>query len=117
MSLNAWLRRRLGLRIGEPLLRFVRNRLGPNLRVLASGGAALDPELAWKLASLGWGVAVGYGLTETSPILTLNPPDGKKLEMYRTTDTRRRGTCRSFRRARRVGGRRGEAGEPDRRAR
>jgi long-chain acyl-CoA synthetase len=80
MSLNARLRRRLGLRIGEPLLRPVRNRLGPNLRVLASGGAALDPELAWKLESLGWRVAVGYGLTETSPILTLNPPDGKKLE-------------------------------------
>jgi long-chain acyl-CoA synthetase len=80
MRLNAWLRRRLGLRIGEPLLRPVRNRLGPNLRVLASGGAALDPELAWKLESLGWRVAVGYGLTETSPILTLNPPDGEKLE-------------------------------------
>jgi long-chain acyl-CoA synthetase len=80
MSLNARLRRRLGLRIGEPLLRPVRNRLGPNLRVLASGGAALDPELAWKLESLGWRVAVGYGLTETSPILTLNPPDGEKLE-------------------------------------
>lgn len=80
MSLNAWLRRRLGLRIGEPLLRPVRDRLGPNLRVLASGGAALAPELAWKLESLGWRVAVGYGLTETSPILTLNPPDGKKLE-------------------------------------
>jgi long-chain acyl-CoA synthetase len=80
MSLNAWLRRSLGLRVGEPLLRPLRNRLGPNLRVLASGGAALDPELAWKLESLGWRVAVGYGLTETSPILTLNPPDGKKLE-------------------------------------
>src|SRR5918994_443377 len=80
VGLNVWLRRRLGLRIGEPLLRPVRNRLGPNLRVLASGGAALDPELAWKLESLGWQVAVGYGLTETSPILTLNPPDGKKLE-------------------------------------
>src|SRR5215210_662721 len=80
MSLNAWLRRRLGLRIGEPLLRPVRDRLGPNLRVLASGGAALDPELAWKLESLGWRVAIGYGLTETSPILTLKPPDGKKLE-------------------------------------
>ena len=80
MSLNAWLRRRLGLRIGEPLLRPMRDRLGPNLRVLASGGAALDPELAWNLESLGWRVAVGYGLTETSPILTLNPPDGEKLE-------------------------------------
>src|ERR687894_260257 len=80
VGLNVWLRRRLGLRIGEPLLRPVRNRLGPNLPVLAAGGAALDPELAWKLEALGWGVAVGYGLTETSPILTLNPPDGKKLE-------------------------------------
>ncbi len=80
MNLNAWLRRRLGLRIGEPLLRPVRNQLGPNLRVLASGGAALDPELAWKLEALGWRVAIGYGLTETSPILTLNPPDGEKLE-------------------------------------
>ncbi|MDX6380281.1 MAG: long-chain acyl-CoA synthetase, partial [Rubrobacteraceae bacterium] len=80
VGLNTWLRRRLGLRVGERLLRPVRNRLGPNLRVLASGGAALDPDLAWKLESLGWRVAVGYGLTETSPILTLNPPDGAKLE-------------------------------------
>ncbi len=79
VSLSTWLRRRLGLRAGELLLRPIRNRFGPNLRVLASGGAALDPELAWKLESLGWRVAVGYGLTETSPLLTLNPPDGEKL--------------------------------------
>jgi long-chain acyl-CoA synthetase len=79
IGLNTWLRRRLGLRAGERFLGPVRNRLGPNLRVLASGGAALDPDLAWKLESLGWRVAVGYGLTETSPILTLNPPDGEKL--------------------------------------
>jgi long-chain acyl-CoA synthetase len=80
VGLNTWLRRRFGVRIGEPLLRPVRDRLGPNLRVLASGGAALDPERAWRLESLGWRVAVGYGLTEISPILTLNPPDGEKLE-------------------------------------
>src|ERR671920_756974 len=78
-GLNVWLRQRTGLRIGEPLMRPLRNRFGPNLRVLASGGAALDPELARKLEALGWRVAVGYGLTETSPLLTLNPPDGAKL--------------------------------------
>ncbi len=79
VSSSTWLRRRLGLRAGELLLRPIRNRFGPNLRVLASGGAALDPELGWKLESLGWRVAAGYGLTETSPLLTLNPPDGEKL--------------------------------------
>ena len=79
VSSSRWLRRRLGLHAGKHLLRPIRERFGPNLRVLASGGAALDPELAWKLESLGWRVAVGYGLTETSPLLTLNPPDGEKL--------------------------------------
>ena len=78
-GLNVWLRQRTGLRIGEPLMHPLRKRFGPNLRVLASGGAALDPELARKLEALGWRVAVGYGLTETSPLLTLNPPDGAKL--------------------------------------
>ena len=47
--------------------------------MLASGGAALDPDLAWKLEGMGWRVAIGYGLTETAPLLTLNPPDGTKL--------------------------------------
>jgi long-chain acyl-CoA synthetase len=32
----------------------LRKRFGPRLRVLASGGAALDPDLAEKLEELGW---------------------------------------------------------------
>ena len=43
---------------------------------MASGGAALDAELARDMEALGWKVAVGYGLTETSPILTMTPPGG-----------------------------------------
>src|ERR671910_915470 len=73
------LRRRTGLDVGRLALRPLRKRFGPRLRVLASGGAALDPDLATKLEGLGWRVAVGYGLTETAPLLTLNPPDGNKL--------------------------------------
>jgi long-chain acyl-CoA synthetase len=76
---SAWLRRRLGLRAGRLLLRPLHERFGPKLRILASGGAALDPDLAGRLEDLGWKVAVGYGLTETSPLLTLNPPEGAKL--------------------------------------
>jgi long-chain acyl-CoA synthetase len=74
-----WLRRQLGLRLGKTLLRPLHQRFGPELRVLAAGGSALDPDLAWKLEGLGWQIAVGYGLTETSPLLTLLPPGGSKL--------------------------------------
>jgi long-chain acyl-CoA synthetase len=79
VGLSTRLRRWLGLHAGKLLLRPVHRRFGPKLRVVASGAAALDEELALKLEGLGWRVAVGYGLTETSPLLTLNLPDGKKL--------------------------------------
>ena len=57
------------------LFRSLHKRFGKNLRLLASGGSALDPELAANLQSLGWEVAIGYGLTETSPLLSINLPN------------------------------------------
>ena len=54
--------------------------LAPKLRLLASGGAALDPETAWRLAALGWDVSTGYGLTETSPLLTLDRPGEDRFD-------------------------------------
>jgi long-chain acyl-CoA synthetase len=78
-GLSTWVRRRTGLDAGELLMRPLRNRLGPRLRILASGGAPLDPDLARRLEGMGWRVVIGYGLTETSPLLALKPPDGKKL--------------------------------------
>ncbi|HET6521122.1 MAG TPA: AMP-binding protein, partial [Geminicoccaceae bacterium] len=80
LGASIWLRRRLGRRVGRALFRPLHRRLGPDLRLLASGGARLDPELAWKLEGLGYEVLTGYGLTETSPILTFNPPGRAKLE-------------------------------------
>lgn len=73
-------RRSLGLRLGPRLFRGLHARLGPRLRLVVSGGAALDPALGRKLQGLGWEVATGYGLSETSPILTFNPPDRARLE-------------------------------------
>jgi long-chain acyl-CoA synthetase len=80
LGLSIWLRQRLGLRWGGPLFSAVRARIGPRLRLLASGGAALEPPVARKLDGLGWDVASGYGLTETSPLLTLNLPGSGPLE-------------------------------------
>ena len=66
------LRRRFGFSPGDYLFAPVRKRTAPRLRVLASGGSAIDPDIAWKLEGLGWRITSGYGLTETSPLLTFN---------------------------------------------
>lgn len=74
VDLTALWRTHLGGRPGRLLFAPVRRRLGPELRVLASGGAALPPSLAARLDALGWQVAEGYGLTETSPLVALRLP-------------------------------------------
>lgn len=80
MKLCMFCRRTLHLRVGKLLLGKLHRQFGKQLEVLASGGAPLDPELAWRLESLGWKVAIGYGLTETSPILTINPPGSGRMQ-------------------------------------
>ena len=44
-----------------------------------SGGAALDPAIAQGLAQLGLNVFQGYGITETSPIISAEAPGSKRL--------------------------------------
>lgn len=44
-----------------------------SLRLLVSGGARLAPKTAKGLTSFGFKLIEGYGLTETSPVVTLNP--------------------------------------------
>ncbi|MGD0094405.1 MAG: 1-acyl-sn-glycerol-3-phosphate acyltransferase, partial [Planctomycetota bacterium] len=51
----------------------VHARLGGHLRLLVSGGAALDPEIFHFFRSFGIVIVEGYGLTETAPVLTVNP--------------------------------------------
>jgi len=51
------------------------DRLGGRMRTAVSGGAALAPEISRVFVGLGLQVVQGYGLTETSPIVTVNPID------------------------------------------
>ena len=59
-----------------PLRRFIfrkiHQRFGGKLRTVASGGAPLDPALERKWELLGVRLLQGYGLTETSPIISVN---------------------------------------------
>ena len=74
LAASLFLRRRLRLSIGRALFGRLHRELAQRLRLLACGGAALDADAAARLEGLGWQLAIGYGLTETSPLLSINLP-------------------------------------------
>lgn len=53
----------------------VSQRLGGRLRFAISGGAALSPEISRVFLALGVPVLQGYGLTEASPVVSVNRLD------------------------------------------
>ncbi len=69
----------LRFRVADQLVfRQIRERLGGRIRFLVSGGAALSPELAEFFEIAGIIIVEGYGMTESSPVISFN-----RLENYR----------------------------------
>ncbi|HEX6323469.1 MAG TPA: AMP-binding protein [Vicinamibacterales bacterium] len=65
-SLNLTLRRTLGINLGRAVFSRIHNSVGPQLRVLITGGARFDPATNKALHSLGFTIQQAYGLTECS---------------------------------------------------
>ena len=53
----------------------IREHLGGHLRVTISGGAALSTEVSKIFLGLGINILQGYGMTETSPVISVNRLD------------------------------------------
>jgi len=58
----------------------IKNQFGGNLKAFVSGGGALDQEIGEFLNSVGLPTLQGYGLTETSPVVSCNPIHKIKVE-------------------------------------
>ena len=57
----------------------LREFFGGNLRCCITGGAALSNDIYLIFTGAGIPIMQGYGLTETSPVITSNNPKGKRL--------------------------------------
>lgn len=78
LKVSSSLRKKTDVNISKAILKPVHNALGSRFRFFASGGAKLDPEVMKDLEALGFTVLEGYGLTETSPVVTFNPMSKRK---------------------------------------
>jgi long-chain acyl-CoA synthetase len=68
------IRRSTGKNLGRVVFGSAQRALGKQFRFFTSGGAKLDPEVMTDLEAIGFTVLEGYGLTETSPVVTFHSP-------------------------------------------
>lgn len=77
-GISRFCREKFNINIGSSIFSSVHKGFGTQFRFFTSGGARLEPSIMKDLEALGFTVLEGYGLTETSPVLTFNPVARRK---------------------------------------
>lgn len=81
MGISGFVKKTTGKNPGKKLFHALLEKASlASIRICISGGGPLDPKVFRKYNELGIDFVQGYGLTETSPILALNP-----VEHYKET--------------------------------
>jgi len=81
MAISGGIKKLTGINPGKKLFHSLLDKASlSSIRICISGGGPLDPKVFRQYNELGIDFVQGYGLTETSPILTLNP-----VEHYKET--------------------------------
>ena len=70
----------MNLLLGFLVRKKIKKQFGGNLKAFVSGGGALDQEIGEFLNAIGLPTLQGYGLTETSPVVSCNPLNKIKVE-------------------------------------
>ncbi len=79
IEFNAWIRDNTPFNLGPIVFFPIHQGMGGKMRYLISGGSALSEKVQKDLHGLGFTVLEGYGLTESSPVLTVARPGNKLL--------------------------------------
>ncbi|MEO7659407.1 MAG: AMP-binding protein, partial [Pyrinomonadaceae bacterium] len=79
IEFNAWIRDNTPFNLGPIVFFPIHQGMGGKMRYLISGGSALSESVQKDLHGLGFTVLEGYGLTESSPVLTVARPGNKLL--------------------------------------
>ena len=72
--------KRVGIDVSKPATKKITETFGGRIKTLIVGGAAIDGDIMGFFRDLGITAIQGYGLTETSPMVSLNPEDPKLID-------------------------------------
>jgi long-chain acyl-CoA synthetase len=85
MGISGAIKKLFKVNPGKKMFKFVLDKASlTSIRICISGGGPLAPSVFKKYNQLGIDFVQGYGLTETSPIITINP-----IEQYKETSVGR----------------------------
>ncbi|MDR2542422.1 MAG: AMP-binding protein [Treponema sp.] len=66
-------------KFGQKVFRFIRKKANlHSLKIMVAGGGPLNPKTADFFDSLGFNIVHGYGMSENSPLITVNTPYHKR---------------------------------------
>ncbi len=70
---------KIGINVAKPIAKKIMAQFGGNIDMFIAGGARVDPKVLAFFRSMGIPCLQGYGLTETSPMVALNPDQWKYM--------------------------------------